>query len=469
MTDHSGDAHDHTVLAVSRYGTLWLLDARTGAIRWRLVNGCRLDELAHGGELLYLTTSSLGWVRRDTRTPPVSRDELLQYQQLWVTPAEIIVIRAQVGSIAWRRAGWVRRNRPPRVLFGGNRLDGNYLVTDVTDFAETTPVISAVDATTGALRWRSRCTDGPRAGQLEGVCAGRVYVYHAEQRRLDVLDTTTGDLLWSCEQSATWRWHLSREGALLAEIGHAHGHADWSLTVRRTSDGAIAATLPVQGSFLALSDSGIVYLAVGPQWKTRIDALRISDGTRLWRAERMVPLLAPPLDISMFGDQSLATERSLYVARLKQPSYLAEALAFDVRSGQQRWHWHSPAHLAPLLTLWGWRTPQVIGFALSQGRRSILRAREHKRNRARMAEEIAREIMHGQWRHPTRLLGHVFSAAVGRGESPDDERLYLGTSMGLFALDARNGHRLWHALPMMEIASIVPAPGRRLSGHTRGH
>ncbi len=70
--------------------------------------------------------------------------------------------------------------------------------------------------------------------------------------------------------------------------------------------------------------------------------------------------------------------------------------------------------------------------------------------------------MHGQWRHPAALLGGVFAAAVGQGESPDDERLYIGSSMGLLALGARDGHRLWHALPMMEIGSIVAEPGQRL-------
>src|SRR5260221_13443167 len=93
MIDPSGQTHAPTVVAVSCYGTLWLLDARTGAVRWQLVNGCRLGQLAHGGETIYLTAYSSGWVRRDTRTWPLSRDELRQYQHLLVTPAEIIAVR----------------------------------------------------------------------------------------------------------------------------------------------------------------------------------------------------------------------------------------------------------------------------------------------------------------------------------------------------------------------------------------
>jgi outer membrane protein assembly factor BamB len=465
MIDPSGQTHAPTVLAVSRYGTLWLLDARTGAVRWQLVNGCRLGQLAHGGETIYLTAYSSGFVRRDTRTWPLSRDELRQYQHLLVTPAEIIAVRTQDGSIAWRREGWVWRNQPLRVLSGGCPLDGQLLVTDVTDFAEMTPVISAVDRASGAIRWRSPCADEPGAGQLQGACAGRVYIYQEGQRRLDVLDTTTGDLLWSCEQPGMQRWQLSQGGELVAELGQENRRTDWPLTVRRASDGEIVATLAVQGSFLALTDTGIVYLAVGPEWKTQLDALRISDGTMLWRAQRQVPLLSISMSISIFLDHSFATDSSLYFARLKQSSYLAEALAFDVRSGQQRWHWRSPAHLLPLIQLWGWRTPQVIGFALSQVRRSIMRARDtHTRGHKSTTHIIAREIMHGQWRHPAALLGGVFAAAVGQGETPDDERLYIGTSMGLLALGARDGHRLWHALLMMEIGSIVAESGQRLAG-----
>jgi outer membrane protein assembly factor BamB len=468
MTSPSGDAPNLTVLAVSRYGTLWLVDGRTGAVRWRLVNGCRLGELAHSGELIYFTAYSSGWVRRDIRELPTSREELRQDWHLLVAPAEIVAVRTQDGSVAWRREGWVRKNQPLRVLSGGCPLDGNCVVTAVTDFAEKTPTISALDATSGAVRWRSPCADEPGAGQLQGASAGRVYVYQEKQRRLDVLDTATGDLRWSCEQPETQGWRLSQGGALLAEIRQAYRHADWPLTVHRTADGDVVATLPVQGSFLSLSDTGIVYLAAGPEWKTHVDALRISDGNRLWHAERKVPLLAAPMNARIFADQRLATEDSLYFAQLKQRSYLAEALAFDVRSGQQRWHWQSPGHLLPLIKLWGRHTPQVIGFALSQGRRSIMYSREHKHYLASKAGELARQIVHGQWRYPARLLGHSFSAALGQGESPEDERLYLGTSMGLFALDGRDGRRLWHALPMMEIGTIVPAPGKYDVGHTRG-
>jgi hypothetical protein len=202
MTHRSADAHDPTVLAASRYGTLWLLDARMGAIRWRLVNGCRLGELAHGGDLIYFTAYSSGWVRRDTRQPPTSRAELRQDWHLLVTPAEIVAVRTQDGSVAWRREGWVRKNQPLRILFGGCPLDGGCLVTDVTDFAETTPMISALDATSGAIRWRSPCADEAGAGQLQGACAGRVYVY-----RKDSAASTS-----STPQRATCSGALSSQG-----------------------------------------------------------------------------------------------------------------------------------------------------------------------------------------------------------------------------------------------------------------
>ena len=56
-----------TVLAVSSHWTLWLLDAGSGAVRWRLVNGRPLAAIDHGGEMIYLTRISRTPIRRDTQ------------------------------------------------------------------------------------------------------------------------------------------------------------------------------------------------------------------------------------------------------------------------------------------------------------------------------------------------------------------------------------------------------------------
>ena len=67
MTDPAGQqASDPTLLAVSRYGTFWLLDARNGAVRWRLVNGSRPAAIDHGGDMICVTYVS-ATVRREPR------------------------------------------------------------------------------------------------------------------------------------------------------------------------------------------------------------------------------------------------------------------------------------------------------------------------------------------------------------------------------------------------------------------
>ena len=86
----------------------------------------------------------------------------------------------------------------------------------------------------------------------------------------------------------------------------------------------------------------------------------------------------------------------------------------------------------------------VLLFVLAQARRSIMRARDqHDRGIFR------REVIHGQWRHPTQLVSQMTVAA-------DAQTDYVGTSLGLIALRANDGKRLWYALPMMDLGWFIP-------------
>jgi|GEM_PF-2191001 outer membrane protein assembly factor BamB len=453
--DDTGNSNP-TLLVSSRYGTLWLLDAATGAVRWRLVNGCHPGTLAHGGDMIFFTTSSTGIVRRDTRTAPLSRDEAIRYHHLLVRPAEVLALRAQDGAIVWRREGWLPRNqhhRPP----DAQSLDGDVLLTDVTDFAEEATVVSALDARTGAVRWSRKSPtseegDGSHdASRFLSASAGRTYISQLKERRLYVLDSQTGELAWSCEQPGELLW-LSRNGTHCASFGSIESGQELMLMVRRTVDGVVIGTLPhLLHNVRGLSDDGAVYITSGPSWQPGVDALRVSDGAQLWHADRQMSSYSLTMNPGISPGQHIFTANNLYFVHLTQQKSLAEALAFDAQSGRQRWRWHSPAHLPSLLKLWGGRTPQVIAFALSQGRRDLARYR----GRTHAWGSAMREIAHGQWRRPASLLGGI-SVAVGRGGPSGEECLYIGTSMGLFALRARDGHLLWHALLMMEINDIVP-------------
>jgi hypothetical protein len=431
MTDPTEQqARDPTVLAVSRYGTFWLLDARSGALRWRLVNGSHPAAIDHGGEMLYITYISAATVRRDTRKPMVqiaklqhlSPDELRQYYKLLVLPAELLALRAEDGTITWRLEGWVGWNQPRPVIHGGHRLDGDLVITDVTDFADATPVVAALDARTGAVRWRYKGIDVSESShtqatmQLQGACAGKVYISQPAQSRLDVLNSASGHLVWSCEHTDS-EWYLSPGGVLLAEVSRGE---DQSLVVRQTSNGQVTVRLALSPltTFLGLTDAGIAYLASGPNWHRWVEALDTSIAESTWRAERSVPLLSTNMDISIFSDNAFITHNSLYFARLNHASSLAEALALDIQSGHQCWYWHGPSHLLALLKLCAWRTPHVVAFAISQFRRS---RRSAGRRMAKQTiwtkirslwDTIRWDILRGQWLRPESLLSTVLSERV---------------------------------------------------------
>ena len=491
---HAGStrAHRPTVLAVSSHGTLWLLDAGSGAVRWHRVNGRPLAGIEHGGELIYLTRISRAPIRRDTqqplgwaeRAPFHSPEERTRLNEL-VMGAELVALRADDGSVAWRHAGWIPRNwQRPRAR-GGHQLDGDVAITDVTDFAESTPVISALDARTGAPRWRYTGTEAGETpesqhGQVSGgrgdnpvqranatlnllgASAGRVYVLPPEQKRLDVLDAASGQLLWSCEQADS-DWCLSTGGVLLAERSRRNG----SLVVRQASDGTVISTLSLPPSTIlrGLTDVGIAYLSGGPNLHHWLEALDTRTTETVWRAERRSPLrFTSKRDFSIFADHFLVTRDRLYAARYNHSSGLAEALALDAQSGQQQWYWHSPSHLLALLGLWGWRTPQVLAYALSELRWSLRRTSEQTAGKSiwfrlqSLWDTFKNEMLHGQWRRPTALLSIVFSAALYPGDSPAGDQLFIGTSMGLSALRGSDRRLLWHELLMMQITRVIPEP-----------
>jgi outer membrane protein assembly factor BamB len=68
-------------------------------------------------------------------------------------------------------------------------------------------------------------------------------------------------------------------------------------------------------------------------------------------------------------------------------------------------------------------------------------------------QALRHEFHHGQWRHPWRLHGsnnaNWLAARWGI--------VFLGTWLGLFALDAATGRLLWHALPTIDLSYVDPA------------
>jgi hypothetical protein len=72
-----------------------------------------------------------------------------------------------------------------------------------------------------------------------------------------------------------------------------------------------------------------------------------------------------------------------------------------------------------------------------------------ERNPWQIVSMVRREITVGLWRRP-----HVVEVARLTGGLG---AVYLGTRLGLFALDAKQGRLLWYALPNTDLSNFDPA------------
>ncbi|MGZ3666448.1 MAG: outer membrane protein assembly factor BamB family protein, partial [Ktedonobacterales bacterium] len=442
-----------SVVVASRYGTLWALDARDGSILWRLSPTGRKPILVHGGDALYVSShiplAAFRVLDHYNGAPiPQGRRRPIAH----AAPAEIVALRISDGTTIWQQEGW----SAPSATSGAIALDGILLLGEGPVQTIGDAHIHAFDAHTGAIRWTydASLQAGTR-GHLLAARAGRVLVLREEagpHRRLDVLDLYTGNTLWG--KQAEPGVLLSDHGSLVALTPAAPTDIAW--TIHNASDGQQIAALPPQSRLLAISDDGIAYVA-GYAPKPRvssaqifsgraatpivrhlpipiISAVRLSDGTELWRTEQVE------------AGTIVTTADALYSTRLTYPQERGEVLALDLHTGKLLWRWQTPGNLLSLLRLWGTRIPQVLIYAIAQARRSFIRARDyHDRS------IIRREVLNGQWRRPTHLVSNVHLAVHA-------DAVYLATSMGLFALHPRDGHLLWHALPTSELTEVVASP-----------
>ena len=63
------------------------------------------------------------------------------------------------------------------------------------------------------------------------------------------------------------------------------------------------------------------------------------------------------------------------------------------------------------------------------------------------------ELSHGQWRHPWQLHDGINANNLAAQWGI----VFLGTWLGLFALDAATGQLLWHTLPTIDLSYVDPA------------
>jgi outer membrane protein assembly factor BamB len=129
-----------------------------------------------------------------------------------------------------------------------------------------------------------------------------------------------------------------------------------------------------------------------------------------------------------------------------------EVRAFDAQTGAARWRWQTPANPGELLRLWRRRIPEVTAAVARQAGAYVaynFASARQERNPWQIVGMIQREITVGLWRRP-----HVVELARLTG---GQGVVYLGTRLGLFALDAKQGRLLWYALPNTDLSNFDPA------------
>ena len=448
-----------TVLVGAMGGVVALLRTETGALIWRQKAPHPWLALAHGGDIVYISLwSGQSWrppvlLRREAEDRPHRRQRVVE-----IEPAHVAARRASDGALLWQKSDWGLVGLA-QVAPQGDKV----LVASPHPAGDRT--LYALDAQTGAVAWtrnyESHEADAPKqqgtTQWLVAASAGRVYlmVYSglrggSPAQRLHVLEAASGRELWSRELQIVGAQStevvFSPNGQLLAEVARAQGGRS-TLTVLAAADGAPIGTiaLPQESRVCGLSDSGIAYVATYAGMSWWLLAMRSADGAELWRMADATPnavLCAPDVIVSSHRVQRDAA--GIDVAK--------EVRAFDAQTGAARWRWQTPANPGELLRLWRRRIPEVTAAVARQAGAYVaynFASARQERNPMHIFYMVRQEITVGLWRRP-----HVVELArlTGGGGA-----VYLGTRLGLFALDAKQGRLLWYALPNTDLSNFDPA------------
>lgn len=428
------DSHSSLVVA-SNQGEVSVVDAETATISWRRRTGRILGTLTQDGEHCYLALGApLNLYTRQQRA--TTQDERDRIEVQLNAPARLEARSMVDGSIHWAIEDW-SLTRALHV-----ELDEGVLLAAAMSHTPGSETIYALDTRTAAIRWTT--LGSPAMGYLDRLVAargGRVYVHGAtDPQRMQVRDVQSGRELWSAAWSFPWTFSSPR-GALLAqpEPGYAQAGA---LTLLRAEDGAVVDRIPLWGWIQALTDAGMAYATFvdGPRpWLAAIDTTA-AGGRELWRAE------------GIRADRLVVDSDRVYFARIVKPELVAEVGALDARTGAQLWSWRTPGTTEALLRLWGWRTPMVLADAAIRSWQTVAEAVGQPSPHQRRAA-LRQEMLRGQWRRPYAL----HSANNALWLRVHGARVFLGTRIGLFALDGRSGDMLWHALPTTDLSFVDPA------------
>ncbi len=442
------------LLVGSQEGEVAVVEARTGHVNWLRRTNRQLGTFALDGEAAYLAVGySLETFHRLQRTSPGAEWDRMAAQL--DAPAHLEARRADNGALLWVYADW---------NIGGSLQTvtntGTVIAAGVGQFGAADPHIHALDAVTGALLWTVEGGSGSGGvDRLITACGGRAYVHLADaQGPITALDVRTGERLWRRNYHSLGPF--SPNGSLVADQRFVYDEVEgWTgrLALISAADGSELANNPLAGPLRLLMNDGIAYATMmDPDPDPWVAAVDTRTGAELWRASGIT------------ADYMAIDGTALCYSRLLMPERIIEVGALNAATGERLWRWRSPNSLGELLRLWGLRHTPIMMWdsAKKSGAVAIsilnqqhpiggaLRGRRvHGKRISTRRIALRHEFKNGQWRHPWQ----VHSANNANWLAARWGIVFLGTWLGLFALDATTGRLLWHALPTIDLSFVDPA------------
>jgi outer membrane protein assembly factor BamB len=455
------------IMVGSAAGELAVVEARTGQVCWLRRTKCEPGMFVMEGDAAISVTGMPLAVRKQINSARLDdsiRRRIHVAQE--ATPAQMEARRASDGALLWTYAH-------PKVM---RRLyfaaDGGTIVSASDRHFDTdVPTMQAFDAATGALLWEHESLTGRRNSvTFRGAHGGRLYArLNDDFDQTTALDIRSGRPLW--ERHAYDYWVFSPSGAFIGEQRPDYDRPG-AIALIHARDGSDLSSFPTDGVIRQLTDDGMAYID-GNTYEdaTWIAALDMRAGIELWRT----------LDVA--HDHLALDGAVLSYSRIVPGKGNVEIGALDVATGERLWQWRSPASLDELLRLWGARRmPMMLWDSTEKSvatireivwrpwfrlRKPLSRFREPPRQQTRsrklrdirqsIASDVGwplwREFSQGHWRHPW----HVHGSMNDNWLAARWGIVFLGTWLGLFALDAASGRLLWHALPTIDLSSIEPA------------
>lgn len=442
------DRHRIPALVVGSWqGDVAVVQAQTGARLWHQQTSRKLATLAQDGTRFYLAPGVPHALRRQAQRllGDRKRAHLLQrLQEQAAVPTALTGRRLDDGSLVWTHTDWSLTGPLHLAVDGNTLLAGSHFAPR---HSEAAPSIYALDTESGRVLWTTPARPHGSIDWVLNTGGGRVFVrLGSAPNQMQVRETRTGRDLWSTERGSISCLSLPR-GGLVAQQSPG-GFLASMLTVLRAEDGTQLSQILLSGTLQLFTDYGVAYAAsasTAPDeaWVAAVDAT--AGGRELWRADGVLAY-----SMALDGDH-------LYYAGVRHdphvppcPASLAEVGALDVHTGTRLWTWHSPHNTAELLQLWGTGTPAMLFDSAKKSWATITNALIDRRNRKSL---LLTEMHIGQWRHPYTLHGSINALWL----EARDGLVYVGTRLGLFALDGKDGTLKWHGLPDLDLSFVPPA------------